>query len=95
MVHIEVLGLGCPKCATLARRAEEAARRLGLDFRFDKVTDLERIIETGAAVPALIVDGRVLSAGLSPAPAEVERLLRDAAACAEATPSGVGAMEES
>jgi small redox-active disulfide protein 2 len=75
MMHIEVLGLGCPKCARLSRRVVAAAQRLGIECRVDRVSDLTRIIETGAPVPALVVDGSVKSAGLVPGDAEIEKLL--------------------
>lgn len=79
MTLIRVLGLGCPRCERLERRTLDAAHRLGLDYTFEKVTDIARIIETGAAVPALIVDGRVLAAGTVPTVEAIERLLADAA----------------
>lgn len=75
MVKIQVLGLGCPKCDRLARRAREAARRLGLACELEKVRDLERIIAVGAAVPALVMDGVVRSAGRVPSVAEIEKCL--------------------
>lgn len=75
MVNIQVLGLGCPKCDRLAGRAEAAARRLGLAYELEKVRDLVRIADTGAAVPALVVDGVVRSAGTVPSQAEIEKLL--------------------
>ena len=74
-VKIQVLGLGCPKCDRLAWRAEEAARRLGLDYELEKVRDLGRIVDAGAAVPALVVDGVVRSAGKVPSRAEIEEFL--------------------
>jgi arsenite-transporting ATPase len=78
-VRIQVLGLGCPKCDRLADRAEQAARRLGLGYDLEKVRDLVRIVEVGAAVPALLVDGVVRSAGRVPSLAEIERYLSGSA----------------
>lgn len=75
MMHIEVLGLGCPKCARLSQRVIAAAQSLGIECRVEKVSDLTRSIETGAPVPALVVDGAVKSAGIVPGDAEIEKLL--------------------
>ena len=58
-----------------ARRAEAAARRLGLAYELEKVRDLARIVEAGAAVPALTVGGVVRSAGRVPSQSEIEKLL--------------------
>jgi small redox-active disulfide protein 2 len=77
MVKIQVLGLGCPKCDRLAWRAEEAARRLGLAYELEKVRDLGRIVDAGAAVPALVVDGVLRSAGKVPSQAEIEKFLTE------------------
>jgi len=59
VLQIQVLGLGCHRCAKLAQRAEVAAHRLGKAYRLEKVDDLSRILEVGVPVPALIVNGVV------------------------------------
>jgi small redox-active disulfide protein 2 len=75
MIRIEVIGLGCPKCATLANRVRTAAEELGLEYQFEKVSDLGRIIEVGVPVPALVVNGRVAASGVLPSLEEIKRLL--------------------
>jgi small redox-active disulfide protein 2 len=77
MVHIQVVGLGCPRCANLAHRAEAAVQRLGKVYRLEKVNDLTRILEFGVAVPALVIDGVVRSTGTVPTVAEIQEMLRD------------------
>jgi small redox-active disulfide protein 2 len=79
MIHIQVLGLGCPRCANLARRAEIAAQQLGKVYRLEKVNDLVRILEFGVAVPALVVNGVVRATGAVPTVAEIQETLRDCA----------------
>jgi small redox-active disulfide protein 2 len=79
VVHIQVYGVGCPRCSTLTRRAEEAARRLRLEYQLEKVTDLPRIIETGARLPALVVDGRVVAEGRLATVDEIEQMLQASA----------------
>jgi predicted thioredoxin/glutaredoxin len=54
----------------------EAAARLNLDCEIVKTTDPLRFIGYNiTAIPALVVDGRLVTAGRVPGPAEMERLL--------------------
>lgn len=76
MKTIEILGTGCPKCRQLTAAADEAARRLGLDYELVKVTTIPDILARGVMLtPALVVDGQVRAAGRVPPPAELDRLL--------------------
>ena len=62
MIKLQVLGSGCAKCATLGEHATAAAEALGLDYELEKVTDINRIIDTGVTrTPALIMNGKVRS----------------------------------
>ncbi len=64
MKKIQILGTGCPKCKSLAQNAETAARELGLECSFEKVTDLKEIMKFGVmSTPALVIDNQVKSAG--------------------------------
>jgi small redox-active disulfide protein 2 len=57
MKEIKILGTGCPKCKKLAELAETAARELNIEYRLEKVTDINKIMEFGVMVtPALVVD---------------------------------------
>jgi len=61
---IQVLGPGCSKCETLARRASEAVQELGLQCEIEKVSDLTEIINFGVMMtPGLVIDGKVKSVG--------------------------------
>ncbi len=76
MIKLEVLGTGCAKCQTLAERAEQAARELGLDYRLEKVTDVERIAAFRImSTPALAVDGVVEVVGRVPTVSALKALL--------------------
>lgn len=67
MKSLQILGMGCAKCKTLTERTEAAAQALGLEYRIEKVTDLDAIVAAGAmATPALVVDGQVKVAGRVP-----------------------------
>lgn len=75
MLHIQILGLGCPRCAKLAQRAEAAAQRLGEAYRLEKVNDLTRILEFGVPVPALVINGVVRTTGTLPTVAAIQEML--------------------
>jgi small redox-active disulfide protein 2 len=81
MVTLQVLGMGCQKCNVLAERTEQAARELGLEYRVEKVSDVEqfarfRIMST----PALVVDGALQFAGRVPTVDAIKQLLTTKAA---------------
>ncbi len=79
-MKIEVLGTGCPKCRRLAANAAEAVAALGLDAKVEKVEPLREILARGVMLtPALLVDGRVQTAGRVPDAGEIARLLAAAA----------------
>ena len=76
MKTIQILGTGCAKCEKLAEHARQAAESLGLDYELVKIRDLNEIMAFGVmTTPGLAVDGKVLSMGKVPTPAEIEKLL--------------------
>ena len=63
-MKIQILGAGCPKCKLLEQHAREAAAEAGLAAEFEKVTDIDAIMDLGVMMtPALVVDGTVKSVG--------------------------------
>ena len=63
-MKIEILGTGCPKCKQLTANAEEALKELNVQAEIVKVTQIDKIIEYGVMMtPALVIDGKVVSAG--------------------------------
>jgi small redox-active disulfide protein 2 len=86
MIHIQVIGAGCPKCAKLARRVADAAQRLGVSCRLEKVTGLREIVKAGFPVPALVIGGVVKTAGLVPTVTEIQEMVRG---CIAGAPSAV------
>jgi small redox-active disulfide protein 2 len=76
MKKIQILGVGCPKCKKLTENAEEAAKKLGIEYKIEKVTDLSEIMKFGVMMtPALVVDGQVKSAGKVLTPEQVAGML--------------------
>lgn len=77
MKKLQILGTGCAKCNKLQQEAEAAARRLGLEYEVEKVTDMMRFADFGVMVtPALVVDGELKVAGKVPSGSELEEMLR-------------------
>lgn len=76
MKTLQILGTGCPKCKKLSENTEAAAKRLGIPYRMEKVTDIEKIMAFGVMMtPALAVDGVVKVSGKIPPTEEIERIL--------------------
>lgn len=76
MRKIEILGPGCPKCAQMAKNAEEAAKALGIDYEIVKVTDLGIMMGYRVmATPAIVVDGEVKSSGKLLSPEQIKKHL--------------------
>jgi small redox-active disulfide protein 2 len=73
---LQVLGSGCARCHALQANAEEAARRRGLVYEIEKVTDVNAIVAMGVMqTPALAIDGAVKVQGKVPGVEELEALL--------------------
>ena len=76
MKTIQILGTGCPKCKLLAENAETAARELGVEWKLEKVTDINEILKFGVMMtPALAVDGEVKAVGKVLSPEEIKKAL--------------------
>lgn len=76
---VKVLGSGCAKCNALEDVTRQALAELGLDLEVGHVTDFTQIAAYGVmTTPALVVDGKVLSAGRSLTKGEAVELIRKA-----------------
>jgi small redox-active disulfide protein 2 len=76
MKALQILGTGCPKCKKLAETTEAAAKNLGLEYRMEKVTDIQAIMGFGVMMtPALAVDGVVKVSGKVPSAEEMKKIL--------------------
>lgn len=75
-MRIEILGTGCPKCKQLAENTEAALKELNIRAEVSKVTDIAKIIEYNVMMtPAMVVDGKVISAGKVLSKDEIKRLI--------------------
>jgi small redox-active disulfide protein 2 len=76
MKKIQILGTGCPKCKKLAENAEAAAKALGIEYKIEKVTDINEIMSFGVMMtPALAVDGKVKIVGKVPSLEDIKKLI--------------------
>lgn len=74
-----ILGGGCAKCNELEGAVREAMAQMGLHDDVGHVTDFAKIAAYGVmSTPALVVDGKVLSAGRVLSAAEAAELIRKA-----------------
>ena len=70
-MNIKVLGGGCKSCEALLASAKE-----GIDAEIEYITDMEKIMGYGVmSMPALMIDGKVVSAGKVLKAKEVEKFL--------------------
>lgn len=77
MKTIQVLGTGCSKCRQLTEVTRTAADRLGQPYTLEHVTDVMRFAELGVmAVPALVIDGKVVAVGRVPRGDEIAHWLK-------------------
>ena len=76
MKEIKVLGTGGSKCTTLYDNVKSAVAELGIDATVEKEQDIMKIMEYNVmSIPALVVDGSVLSAGKVLTIEDVKKLL--------------------
>lgn len=76
MHKIQILGTGCAKCENLTKAAIAAAEELGLQYEVEKITDFLKFADFGVMVtPALVFDGKVVTAGKVPPHAELMTLM--------------------
>ncbi|RMD51648.1 thioredoxin family protein [Candidatus Parcubacteria bacterium] len=67
MLHIQVVGVGCPNCQKLESLCKEVVAENNLDAKIDKVTDVDEFGALGIFVtPGLVVNGKALSQGKIP-----------------------------
>lgn len=73
---IKVLGAGCKSCHEMYENAKSAVKALGLSIEVEYVTDMQKVMEYGVmSMPAIVVNGKVVSQGKVLKSADVEKLL--------------------
>lgn len=76
-MKIEILGMGCQKCANLYENTKQAVAELGLSAEIVKVENIKDIMNYGVmTTPALVVDGVVKVSGKVPGKDEIKGYLK-------------------
>ncbi len=67
MLHVKILGSGCPNCKRLEAEARTALDGVGIAYDLEKVTDYADIATYGIlSTPGLVMNEQVMSAGRIP-----------------------------
>jgi small redox-active disulfide protein 2 len=74
--EIRIAGPGCPRCETTERNVINACAELGLAADIGHIRDMKEYGKLGVALtPAVIVDGKIVTAGKVPSAEELKKLL--------------------
>ncbi|NPV93052.1 MAG: thioredoxin family protein [Firmicutes bacterium] len=77
-MEIKVLGMGCSRCNQLEQNVFNALAEMDLAADVEKVEDVKKIMEYKVmAMPGLVINGKVKSAGRELKPEEIKRLIRE------------------
>jgi small redox-active disulfide protein 2 len=80
-MRIEILGSGCARCQGLEANVHKALAMLDRDAEVVDVTDIRQIMAYGVvSTPALVIDGKVVSAGRVLSPEEAGKAIVGAGA---------------
>lgn len=76
-MEIKVLGTGCAGCKALFNTVQEAVGQLGIEAKIIKEEDLMKIMAYNVmSLPALVVDGKVVSKGRRLSVEQVKAILQ-------------------
>lgn len=75
--RIQVLGSGCPSCKRFFLLVQEVTTEMQLGISVEYITDIQQIISIGVLQsPVLVVNGKVVMAGLIPDKQKIKQLLQ-------------------
>jgi small redox-active disulfide protein 2 len=78
MMDIKVLGMGCARCHDLEKRVRQAVAEAGLAAEVEKIEDIQKIMTYQVmAMPGLVIDGVVKSAGRLPSVEEIKNWIQE------------------
>lgn len=78
-MNIKIIGSGCDNCNKLYTNAWAALVRSGREAELERVEDLLEIVKLGVmAVPALMIDGKLVVSGRVADEEEIRKLIEKA-----------------
>lgn len=81
-MKLEILGTGCPNCKALEEVTKQAVAKIGANCEISKVEDVVEIMKYQVmSTPALVIDGKVKSAGKLLSVEEVISLIQGTTCC--------------
>jgi small redox-active disulfide protein 2 len=76
---IKILGTGCPKCQRTEAIMEAVVSQLNLDFRIEKVEDIQEIMKYNVmSTPAIVIDDIVVLKGGVPSLSDAKEIVENA-----------------
>jgi small redox-active disulfide protein 2 len=79
MLHIKILGTGCPNCNKLVEETKKAVVNLSIEADIEKITDYQKILEFDIlSTPGLVINNKVVSSGKVPSQSEIISFLASA-----------------
>lgn len=78
-MNIKILGAGCVNCEKLGDLSKQAVEELNITATFEKVKDLNKILDYGVAMtPGLVINEQVKSAGKIPPLDQIKEWIQEA-----------------
>ncbi|MGM0532237.1 MAG: thioredoxin family protein [Bacteroidota bacterium] len=78
MLHVQIIGEGCPNCEKLEQLCNEVIKEENLEARVEKVTDVNEFADYGVMMtPGLEINGKLLSRGKIPVKNTLAKWLKD------------------
>ena len=82
VTSMQVLGAGCKSCHELYENCRDAVSELGMKLEVEYITDMEKVMAYGVmSMPAVTVNGKVVSAGRVLKKGEIISLLKKLGYC--------------
>lgn len=76
ITSIQVLGAGCKSCHEQYENTKKAVQQMGISVEVEYITNMEKVMAYGVMrMPAIVVNGQVVSMGKVLKTADVEKLL--------------------
>lgn len=80
MVLVQIIGVGCAKCAKTRKNVERVMRELGREIELSVVQDVEEVSRQGLVFPPILrINGEVKCSGRVPSVRRLKKWLSEAA----------------